>query len=357
MTATQAPRTIEAGSGQVVDAVYQNETTTTTQGIPQHKRTTLLSTLTPGERKAFLQEQLDQSAIFRQIACAKNGVVGPVDRNLIGDEPTRQEIREESTRVGLSEQEVRRREEIARREAMIEVREEVMRRQEAMALQQAQEDAARRQAELDAAAARADLAAKQADAAAKQAEADAVTAKKKTAPVLVAPPPQLVQQPVPVPVPAPVGISEADAQRREDLARKEAEVAAKEEAWRNKMAVDQIRNQPPTGNPNMATDSSKPFWTTAKVATATGLGTAAAVGLAAWGLTGESPFGGSEPTAATQPAESSTLTDRETLLLLESQGLSAPRTPLGEKILEAFEKDPSLRERVMTDVEKTLLAE
>ena len=49
----------------------------------QYRRTSLLSQLSPAERRAFLQEELDQAQIFRQIACARNGVPGFTGRNVI----------------------------------------------------------------------------------------------------------------------------------------------------------------------------------------------------------------------------------------------------------------------------------
>ncbi len=123
-TTTQAPPKRENGAGQIVSPVRQ-----TARRAKRNRRTSLLSTMTPAERRPFLQEMLDQSAIFRQIACAKNGVTGPHHRNVIGevDEDEVQEYAEES---GVSIEEVRRREEMARREAMIELREEVLRREQ-----------------------------------------------------------------------------------------------------------------------------------------------------------------------------------------------------------------------------------
>lgn len=361
MTATQTPQSTEAGAGRVVDATQTTQATTYKR--QSKRRTNLLSLLSPAERKAFLQEQLDQSAIFRQIACAKNGVTGPIARNLIGDEPSEEEIHEESIRSGVSENEVRRREEIARREALVEVREEVLRQQEELAK--------------------------------KQAEKDAI-------PVPVVPP-------TPDPNDFP-GISEADAAKREELAGKEAAIAVREQALkdqavqaeklktanqatdaaiaeRDRLQAERDRleaeakknaeNQttpvpvtppvtppvspavPPTNTEPAVTDTTTAkddkFWTTPKVATATGLGGAALAGLVAWGMSGDPEITPTPDTGV--PTTEVVDTDRETLLLLESRGLSAPRTPLGEKILEAFEKDPSLRERVMLDVEQTLLSE
>lgn len=359
MTATQTPQSTEAGAGRVVDATQTTQATTYKR--QSKRRTNLLSLLSPAERKAFLQEQLDQSAIFRQIACAKNGVTGPIARNLIGDEPSEEEIHEESIRSGVSENEVRRREEIARREALVEVREEVLRQQEELAKKQAEKDAA------------------------------------------------LVSAPATPPTPDPndfPGISEADAVKREELAGKEAAIAVREQALKDQVAqaeklktanqateaaiADRDRLQaerdrleaeakknaenqttpvpvtppaspavPPTNTEPAVTDTTTAkddkFWTTPKVATATGLGGAALAGLVAWGMSGDPEITPTPDTGV--PTTEVVDTDRETLLLLESRGLSAPRTPLGEKILEAFEKDPSLRERVMLDVEQTLLSE
>ena len=57
-----------------------------------------------------------------------------------------------------------------------------------------------------------------------------------------------------------------------------------------------------------------------------------------------------DPPAIVAPVSS----DDQTLSILHSEGLSAPRTPLGEKTLEAFQKDPALREKVMQQIEASL---
>ena len=93
-------------------------------------RTTLLSTLSAAERRAFLQEQLDQSAVFRQICCAHNGVPGPIAPNVIGDPPTEAEYAMAAQDAGVSVEEVKRREAAARREALVEVREQVINQRE-----------------------------------------------------------------------------------------------------------------------------------------------------------------------------------------------------------------------------------
>lgn len=42
-----------------------------------------LDQLSPGGRRAYEQEMLDQACTFRQIAAARNGVPGVIDRNLV----------------------------------------------------------------------------------------------------------------------------------------------------------------------------------------------------------------------------------------------------------------------------------
>ena len=42
------------------------------------------------------------------------------------------------------------------------------------------------------------------------------------------------------------------------------------------------------------------------------------------------------------------------LTLLRTQGLNAPKTPLGERLLEAMQKDPEFRVRIMRDAEGIL---
>lgn len=93
-------------------------------------RTTLLSTMSAAERRAFLQEQLDQSAVFRQICCAHNGVTGPIEPNVIGDPPTDAEYATAAKDAGIPVEEAKRREEAARREALVEVREQVINQRE-----------------------------------------------------------------------------------------------------------------------------------------------------------------------------------------------------------------------------------
>jgi len=95
-------------------------------------------------------------------------------------------------------------------------------------------------------------------------------------------------------------------------------------------------------------------------------GTLLAAALAVYGFGmfggGDKPDGGngSETPVVTDPAtpgggNPTVGSDQQTLLLLQSKGLSAPQTPLGEKVLEAFRLNPALREQVMKDVEGTLL--
>jgi len=60
-----------------------------------------------------------------------------------------------------------------------------------------------------------------------------------------------------------------------------------------------------------------------------------------------------QPPAVVAPADP-VAADADTLSLLRSEGLSAPRTPLGEKTLEAFQKNPALREQVMQQIAETL---
>lgn len=51
-----------------------------------------LDRLRPHERLAFLQEALDQNALFRQIAAASNGVTGPIERNIIPEFEVDEEV-------------------------------------------------------------------------------------------------------------------------------------------------------------------------------------------------------------------------------------------------------------------------
>jgi hypothetical protein len=58
-------------------------------------RQPLLSKLPPNAQQAFMQEMLDQGALFRQISAAANGVPGPIQRNIIPDMEFEEEINAE----------------------------------------------------------------------------------------------------------------------------------------------------------------------------------------------------------------------------------------------------------------------
>lgn len=443
MSATQAPPS-RAGSGRIVreqstqqvNAVDQlaGAPRTTSTRSRRTRRTNLLSALTPVERKAFLQEQLDQAAIFRQIACAKNGVPGPVERNVIGDAPTTEEYEQEALESGIPEADVRRREELARREAMIEVREEVLRRME-QELQnpptaqqpdepepahpdtptvhvttppvgvptdeaRLREDLARREAELnareedmrrrqeDARRAQEERAAEQRleDERRQQADRDRQDAYQQRLNEIEAEAArrraeedERLRQAQEAQAARDRQAEEAHQQRMNELERERQALEAQrrrdqEDAERRRQAEEDRRRNDQSvnvnvdnGQGNQQPSAKPPFWTAAKAA-ATGVGgTAALAALAAWMLWPD----GSKPVdppvtdntpVVSQPADPNdgkpvVGNDAQTLLLLQSSGLAAPKTPLGEKVLEAFEKDPSLRERVMKEVESTLLQE
>ncbi len=190
---------VTEGSGRVVSAapVSQPQQTSSRQ-TRKFRRTNLLSALTPEERRCFLQERLNQSALFRQIAATKHGVVAPIEREVLGEAPSAEEYEETSQSRGVSVEEVRRLEQLARREAMIEVREEVLRRTK-----------------------------------------DQLDAEDMLEP---APP----EPSVPDEPPVPEGIPEAEVLLREELARREVELTNQEEALRQCQEAAEIRERAST---------------------------------------------------------------------------------------------------------------
>lgn len=221
MSATEAPAA-QNGAGQIV---HNTKTV---------RRTNLLSQLTPAERQPFLQEELDQAAMFRQIAAARNGVPGPIQRNVIHPVETT------TTRSTVTT----------------------------------------------------------------PASDDAASVDSRAPSPITALPSQL---------PGPL--------------------------------VDHIRDVVSKAIPAVKPPG---FWGTiaAGVVPALGIGTGAAgilaAGLWAWH-------------AINKPVDTPVKTpDEQVLSILHSEGLAAPKTPLGNAILQAFEKDPSLRDRVMHEVEQTL---
>lgn len=240
--------------------------------------TTLLSTFDKAEKRAFLQEVLDQSAIMRAISCKHNGITGPFLPNAIKEQAAA-DCPEPI--AGISSEEVQRREELVRRETLADL--------QAQAAQQLQET----------------LTAASQNTASPAGSAQAATS---TTPWLPNPlcvltaagllalagytsaihfgPPPVDTPTVPtVAVPAPTA---------------------------------PVATEPPT-----QIDTPEPVGTTAP---------------------------------NTAPSNTTIITDeRDTLLYLQQKGLAAPRTPLGSKILEAFELNPALREKVMRDVENTLM--
>lgn len=233
MTAAQAPTPAE-GTGKILNkpAIH------TTRRV---RRTNLLSDLTLPERQAFLQEQLDQSYLFRQLCALSHGLPEPGKPNIINSVMTDEEITQAAEKQGVSPEEVRRREELAAREALLAMQEKLM---------------------------------------------------------------------------------------------KEAGGNANNIDWGKFL-------------------KSKKFWTPAKAAVAgiTGTGAAAAIAAALLWPADDTP----DTPAPPQPEKAVVDNDAQTLLLLQAKGLAAPRTPLGEKVQEAFEKNPKLRETIMQQIEDTLL--
>ncbi len=409
MSSAQAPADGATGSGRLVReqsqsqvAAVNNLTGTTSRGKSttqrRVRRTNLLSMLEPGERRAFLQEQLDQAAIFRQIACAKNGVTGPIERNVIGDMPSDETFQEQAEETGIPEDEIRRREQLARREAMVEVREEVLRRQEEMLAQQdnaaattpepveptptqpqsgiseeeakQREDLARREAELDA---------KEADVARRQKEAQSSTDAERRAAEQRLEEQRLEAARREAEWQKRLADLDTEAERRrqqeeerlrqqrqqqqdrdQEAERQHQAVMADLEKQRRELEeqlrrAQEVANQKPSV-PTAPTPTEPPVSpqptesatddTMSKISKSLPW-LAALAGPAVLALVGWALWPDEQKPAVT--------TDAETIHLLDTQGLSAPQTPLGEKILEAFKKDPSLRERVMEDVESTLL--
>jgi len=307
MTAAQAPPPTD-GSGEVVSQPTQ------VHSVQTRRSTNLLSMLSPEERRAFLQEQLKQNCMFRQIAAKHNGVPGPVTETII-PEATQTDYQWAASQTGISEADVQRREELARREAILDVREELMR--------QALEE------------------------------------------------PSKPVKPEPV-VPAPdVPIDEA--KLRAELAAREAALAAREAELRRRAATTPPDTAPQPAPTQPATPT---LWQVFKTALpAAGwvggpvAGAIAGIGVP-WLMGWFEPTPQPEPVPVVQPQPAPTIgdppppppqpepvvgSDAQTLLLLQSKGLAAPRTPLGEQVLKAFEKDPALRERFMKEVEDTLL--
>lgn len=194
---------VTEGSGRVVSAAPVRQQQTSSRQTRKFRRTNLLSALTPEERRCFLQERLNQSALFRQIAATKHGVVAPIEREVLGEGPSLEEYEEASRSRSISVEEVRRLEQLARREAMIEVREEVLRRTKD---------------QLD------------------------VEGTPEPAPPEPAPP----EPSVPDEPPVPAGIPEAEVILREELARREVELTNQEEALRQCQEAAEIRERAST---------------------------------------------------------------------------------------------------------------
>lgn len=252
MSAAQAP-TATAGTGKLVTGPAVKQPTLKTQKTA--KRSTLLSQLSVHEREAFLQEQLDQGYLFRQMCALSHGLPAPGGPNILSAVTSDEEITEEAQRTGMSEEEVRRREELAAREAITKM--------------------------------------------------------------------------------------------REDLLKNQAE------------------NTTGTNTDMYKLLGLTKFWTPLKGAVA-GISGAGVLGAAAWAAAYLWPDDKSVPPVdtpvVTQPVDKDEKTDTvpvntdtQTLLLLQAKGLAAPRTPLGEKVQEAFEKNPALREQLMRQIEETLL--
>lgn len=67
------------------------------------QQTTLLQQLPINIQQAYYQELLDQSALFRQIAAASNGVTGPIERNVIAGTTETAEVTEEQEDIQAEE--------------------------------------------------------------------------------------------------------------------------------------------------------------------------------------------------------------------------------------------------------------
>lgn len=95
-----------------------------------HRRVNILSTLTPEERQAFLQEQLDGMAFVRNLACVRHGLPTVGARNEIPP-PARASVEEEeettpAAPAGVSSEEVTRREDLARREGIVSAQQDLL---------------------------------------------------------------------------------------------------------------------------------------------------------------------------------------------------------------------------------------
>lgn len=279
MAVTQAPPVQQEGAGTVLPPMTGTRTTHT-------KKTNLLSALSPSERRAVLQEQLDQAAIFRQIACAKNGVTGPINRNVI-DTPSEEEVRHESITTGLTEEEVRRREELARREAEVALREQLL-------------NASNTQGGLDVKT---------------PSNTDAATLD--------------------------------DAKREQDLKEREDALARREAALAEERKLA-IQNDPALKPSKSLLQQWGPT-----VLTYAGLPIAGAL-LGLYLNSGKPDVQAPVDPAPVNDTTPTVNSDAQLLMLLQSKGMAAPKTPLGENVMEAFERDPALRERVMLEIEKTL---
>jgi len=330
-TASNAPPVGE-GAGQVV----AGPTNTTHQ---RYRRTNLLSLLSTEERRAFMQERLDQAAMFRQIAASKHGVPGPIERNVLGTEPSEVEFEQTATTQGIDIEEVKRREELARREALIEVREEVLRRsQETPPPVVTPPPAA---PTVDQTAHLRAMAERDAEILRLKREKDAADEQRRDAKACE----------------AAVRAEQDEQQRLEAVAaaRRQREQEMAEETRQAQEAAHQAELARITG-PEVedpapaAPEQRKPGWLRRNAVGVGGVST----GLAGLAAATAMWLSGGDP-EVTPPDPIVIETEADTLAVLHGQGLAAPRTPLGSRVLEAFEMDPGLREDVMRRVENTLL--
>jgi chemotaxis protein histidine kinase CheA len=379
-----------------------------------------------------MQERLNQSALFRQIAASKHGVVAPIEREILGDDPTEEEFQETSQSSGIPIEEVRRREELARREAMIEVREEVLRqtreKMDAAASEPAatepepseepvlehtvteeeanlREELARREAELEIQEEELRLCQEAAEireradneAVRNREEADAVRRDEQAKEDALRAERDRQRRDAEAERYAAQAEEErrrqlqaeeenqrralAEAQQRADAAaarlaaaqqRKHdqhmEEIARQEnEAERHRRELEEDKKDDrPSLDPRLEQWDDEKSWFQKHEGAVVGsgiggtiLGLLMSLAIMWWNGFWDAPIvdlPADPPAVVTQePPMPLVSSDADTLLLLQSRGLASPQTPLGEKILEAFEANPDLRVEVMQRVEDTLL--
>jgi len=323
-SASNAPPAAD-GSGRVVSGPAQP---TNTQAR-SYRRTNLLSLLDKSERRAFLQERLDNAALWRRLVATKHGLLGPVERNVIlgSEEPGEVDYQEIATTTGISLEEVKRREELARREAVADLREKILQQAETATPDETlpvasplptepnlEAELARHEAMMDAQKQEIERLRGELDAAEQRGRTDASMD----------------------------AAAERGAALRQD-AEQPKEPPTQPQAPSPAPAAQPVCGKPPK---TLMQQHGKTL--------ASGITGAGALAVLGWALGWFDPATVAEPVKP-DPVTPVVTTDQGTLDMLHQSGLAAPRTPLGQSVLEAFQADPSLREEVMRRVEETLL--